>query len=182
MNFIEDASALRERIEAFQLDDPESSLPFTSRLAREQAWTHAFAARVVFEYRRFLYLAMTADHPVTPSEEVDQAWHLHLVYTKNYWHVLCRDILGKELHHQPTLGGQDEGEKFTDWYSRTLASYRAVFHQCPPQDIWPEPELRFAAAGQARWVDVSQFWLLPRPAIFRLACWNTGLRKIFTIR
>ncbi|MEK6230809.1 MAG: hypothetical protein N2A42_03075 [Luteolibacter sp.] len=33
------------------------------------------------EYKRFVALAMLAGHPVTPSEEVDQAWHLHLVYT-----------------------------------------------------------------------------------------------------
>lgn len=173
---------LRERIELFELDEPDASLPFTSRLAREQGWTHAFAARVVMEYRRFIYLAVTAGHPVTPSEAVDQAWHLHLVYTKNYWHVLCRDILGEELHHQPTFGGPGEGAKFSAWYARTLASYQIAFCAQPPADIWPEPERRFAGQGQARWVDCTRFWLLSRPAFCRPAPWRGIFRKLTSPR
>ena len=90
---------LIERIMAFELDDSCAHLPFTARLAREQGWTHVFAGRVVTEYKRFVVLAMLAGHPVTPSEEVDQVWHLHLVYTRSYWQGLCRDVLGRELHH-----------------------------------------------------------------------------------
>lgn len=73
---------LKERILVFELDVPGAQLPFTSRLAGEQGWPHAFAGRVVVEYKRFITLAMLAGHPVTPSEQVDQAWHLHLVYTE----------------------------------------------------------------------------------------------------
>jgi hypothetical protein len=75
--------SLLEKIEAFPLDEPGAALPFTSRLAREQAWSHAFAGRVTHEYLRFIYLAMAAGHPVTPSEQVDQAWHLHLIDTRS---------------------------------------------------------------------------------------------------
>jgi hypothetical protein len=172
-----DFPSLRERIEFFQLDDPESSLPFTSRLAREQGWTHAFAARVVAEYRRFLYLAMVAGHPVTPSEEVDQAWHLHLVYTKSYWQGLCRDVLGRDLHHEPTAGGAAEGEKFVDWYARTLESYRMTFGEPPPAEVWPDPARRFANASAGRWIDSSRFWLVPRPAFTKIRYWKSVFRK-----
>jgi len=158
---------MMRRILAFELDDPCAQLPFTSRLAREQGWTHVFAGRVVEEYKRFIALAMLAGHPVTPSEQVDQAWHLHMVYTKSYWHALCRDILGRELHHSPTTGGPEENGKFTDWYGKTLGSYRRLFGGDPPEDIWPPPEKRFANAGSGRWVDKSDFWLVPKPAFMK---------------
>lgn len=162
-------TSLRERVEAFALDQAGASLPFTSRLAREQGWSHAFAGRVATEYKRFVVLAIEAGHPVTPSVQVDQAWHLHLVYTRSYWQGLCREVLGQDLHHEPTTGGGAETAKFVDWYSRTLESYRRIFREEPPADIWPAPERRFAEAPKARWVDEAKFWLLPKPSwsIFR---------------
>ena len=158
---------LIEDIMSFEFDEPQASLSFTSRLAREQAWTHAFAAQVIHEYQRFIALAMISGHPVTPSEEVDQAWHLHLVYTRSYWHDLCRDTLKKDLHHGPTKGGKNEGEKFHDWYGKTLDSYLRVFGSLPPENIWPSPTDRFADAGAGRWIDSSKFWLLPRPLLWQ---------------
>jgi hypothetical protein len=161
--------SLRERIENFQLDEPGAALPFSSRLAREQGWSHVFAARVIREYKRFLCLAMEAGHPVTPSEEVDQAWHLHLVYTRSYWQRLCGEVLGSDLHHEPTAGGSAEGGKFVDWYARTLASYERIFAEKPPPDIWPAADRRFANSAAGRWVDRSKFWLVPRPGFLARA-------------
>jgi hypothetical protein len=157
--------SLRERVEAFGLDQAGVPLPFTSRLAREQGWTHAFAGRVVTEYKRFIVLAMEAGHPVSPSEPVDQAWHLHLVYTRSYWQDLCREVLGRELHHEPTTGGSAETDKFADWYARTLESYRNVFGEEPPPEIWPAPDRRFAESPQARWIDEATHWVLPKPKL-----------------
>lgn len=156
-------ATLRDRIEAFELDEAGASLPFTSRLAREQGWTHAEAAQVVREYKRFIVLAMEAGHPVTPSEAVDQAWHLHLVYTRSYWQRLCGEVLGRELHHEPTSGGSKEGEKFHDWYSRTLESYERIFGEAAPAEIWPPAVERFHDAGKGRWVDAARHWIIPKP-------------------
>lgn len=157
-------TGLLERIEVFELDLPGAQLPFTSRLAREQGWTHVFAGRVIREYKRFIGLAMAAGHPVSPSEAVDQAWHLHLVYTKSYWHDLCRDLLGKELHHSPTTGGMEESAKFDDWYARTLASYRRIYQDEPPSDIWPSAERRKKETHEGRWIDASRTLAIPIPA------------------
>jgi hypothetical protein len=91
-----------------------------------------------------LFLAGATDHPVAPPDAVDQAWHLHMVYTRSYWDELCGRNARIPLHHGPTRGGQVESEKFTDWYERTLGFYRAWFGEEPPADIWlPEAE-RFA--------------------------------------
>ncbi len=160
-------ATLRERIEAFELDEPGAKLPYTSRLAREQGWSHAYAARVIREYKRFLILAMEASHPVSPSEDVDQAWHLHLVYTRSYWQGLCRDVLGQDLHHEPTSGGSTESAKFDDWYARTLESYRRIFAEEAPADIWPPAADRSHSVSHTRWIDAARYWVIPRPAWLR---------------
>src|SRR5687767_14921571 len=91
---------LRARLEAYSLDEPGAPLAFSARLARENGWTAAYADRVIEEYKRFVLLAISAGHPVTPSEQVDQAWHLHLLYTETYWLHFCPQVLGRPLHHQ----------------------------------------------------------------------------------
>ncbi|MDQ8190188.1 glycine-rich domain-containing protein [Roseibacillus persicicus] len=151
---------LWSRLEAFQLDLPEAALPFSQRLARENQWSQGFAERVMEEYKKFLYLCLEAGHPVTPSDHVDQAWHLHIIYTRSYWHDLCRDTLGQEIHHGPTKGGRKEGEKFKDWYLLTMQSYEREFGQCPPSDIWPNARERFQS--DFRRIDVRDKLILSR--------------------
>lgn len=99
--------ALWARIQAHRLDDPGASLVFSHRLAREQGWSRARTLRCIEEYRRFVMLASVAEHTVVPSEDVDRVWHLHLTYTRDYWNVLCAQVLGFALHHNPTEGGPD---------------------------------------------------------------------------
>ena len=135
----DDERALWQKIEAFPLDEPGVAVNFTARLAKENGWSVARARRAMEEYRRFLFLAMRAGHPVSPPEAVDQAWHLHLLYTRSYWRDLCHGVLGRPLHHEPTEGGFAESGKFRDWYAATLASYARYFGE-PPSDVWPPVE------------------------------------------
>ncbi|MGI4871400.1 MAG: TIGR04222 domain-containing membrane protein [Janthinobacterium lividum] len=150
------------KLEVLDLDGA-AQLSFSRRLARDNGWPPAFAERVVLEYKRFVYLAATCGHPVTPSDEVDQAWHLHLVYTRSYWDELCGQVLGFALHHGPTKGGAAEGQKFEDWYERTRQSYRAAFGTAPPADIWPPAAVRFGEASYFRRVNMRRKWLVPKP-------------------
>ena len=154
---------LMQRLEQFQLDSPEASLPFSARLARENNWTPAYTRRVLAEYKRFAFLAVAAEHPVSPSEDVDQAWHLHLTYSGNYWKTFCPLVLGKALHHEPTQGGDRERDKFDDWYGRTLESYEAFFGEAPPRDIWPTAELRRDEKQDFVRVDRSRNFVIPKP-------------------
>ncbi len=172
MNLTDDP--LWSKLEAFELDVNGDSLTFTRRLARENGWSPDFAGRVVEEYRRFLFLAMRAGHPVTPSDEVDQAWHLHLVYTHSYWDELCGEVLGRPLHHGPTRGGRAEDDKYHEWYEKTLASYKRVFGRTPPADIWPEAGRRFSSEMRWRRVNVAACWLLPKSKVKRVAALLVG--------
>ena len=155
--------ALWQRIRSHALDEPGVSLRFSRRLARDNHWPQELADRVIDEYRRFVFLAMAAGHPVTPSDQVDQAWHLHLLYTREYWGDFT-DLLPRPLHHGPTHGGPAEGRKFADWYSKTLHSYWRLYGEHPPIDIWPPATERFGR--DVRWLRVngSDYWLVPRPA------------------
>jgi uncharacterized protein (TIGR04222 family) len=171
---------LWERIAAFPLDDPGSELTFTSRLARENGWGLPYTRRVVAEYRRFLFLAMAAGHPVTPSDPVDQAWHLHLAYTLSYWDDLCRDLLGRPLHHGPSRGGAQEAAKFLDWYGRTLDSYRRLFGADPPADVWPPAAGNLGREPHFVRVNATTHWIVPRPATILRARVMRSLRAAGT--
>ncbi|MCA9447938.1 MAG: hypothetical protein KC931_12545 [Candidatus Omnitrophica bacterium] len=151
------------KIQEFEIDDPESSLTFSKRLARENEWTHPFALRAIEEYKKFVYLAVISGHPVTPSIEVDQVWHLHLTYTKSYWEDFCGGVLGRPFHHNPTKGGKQEGEKFDKWYNQTLESYRQYFGQEPPADLWPPAEMRFSKSSLIRQVSNRTHWVVRKP-------------------
>ena len=158
-----------ERVETFSIDSNDKTLRFVDRLARENNWSAQFAERVVLEYKRFCILAMKSGHPVTPSEQVDQAWHLHLTYTRSYWDRFCKEALGRPLHHEPTAGGVSENVKFHDWYAKTLSSYCRVFDAQPPADIWPSPEKRFAHAGAWKWINAGRYWVIPKRVVWALA-------------
>lgn len=161
---------LRARLEAFRFDDGPARFGFADRLAKENGWSSEFAHRAMREYLRFMYLAATAGHPVTPSEEVDQVWHLHMIYTRSYWERLCGQLLGQAIHHEPTRGGRAEGEKFVDWYERTKESYRRCFGEAPPGDLWPNVSHRFEDA-YAR-IDRRTHWTIEKRAAKRGTLWS----------
>ncbi|GEP43946.1 glycine-rich domain-containing protein [Brevifollis gellanilyticus] len=165
---------LWSRLQAFELDVTGDALTFTRRLARENDWTHDFARRVAEEYRRFIYLAIRAGHPVTPSDEVDQAWHLHLIYTHSYWDELCTQVLQRPLHHGPTRGGRAEDAKYHDWYAKTLESYARVFGREAPTDIWPDSAQRFSRKIRWQRVNTAAHWLVPKNKTRRLASMAAG--------
>lgn len=127
-----------QQLQAFVLDEPGAPYNFSSRLAKRNRWTHEFALRVVEEYRKFLFLLKAAGHMVTPSTVVDEAWHLHLMYTYSYWEVLCMRIFKEPMHHYPGNGSAEDQEKFAVIYERTLEDYQRFFGE-PPEDIWGKP-------------------------------------------
>jgi len=151
-----------ERISSFRLDDASATFRFSDRLARENGWSRPYTLRVIDEYKKFIFLCCVCPEGITPSDAVDQAWHLHLTFTKSYWVDLCRNTLGKELHHNPTLGGRSEARKFHHFYSSSHARYREYFGAEPPADIWPSHHQRFSDIDFQR-VNRGRFWLLPKP-------------------
>lgn len=135
-------------LEEYEIGPSDAELSFAARLARENLWSREFAERVIDEYKRFCFLAVIAGHEVTPSDAVDQAWHLHLSYSRDYWERFCPEVLGMPLHHGPTAGGGAERDRYFEQYASTLKSYEAVFGP-PPEDIWPDARRRFGRGAYA---------------------------------
>lgn len=152
------ASLLWERVKNYPIDDPHSNLKLSDRLAKEMLWSKDYTLRVIEEYKKFMFLAAVGSQPVTPSLEVDEAWHLHMLYTRDYADF-CR-ILGKFINHGPTRGDVEEDAQFVDWYSRTKESYCGWFHENPPIDIWPPSHVRFRHVHFAK-VDLLKNWVVP---------------------
>jgi len=148
--------ALWEKIEQYPLDKPGVSFPFSAKLAKENEWSAAYGRRTIEEYRRFVFLSCVGGHPVSPSHDVDEVWHLHILYTEDYGRF-CSDVLGRPFHHYPSSGGQSESAKFDDWYARTLTSYRNYFGEQPPIDIWPAPGSQFRKK--------QNYWRVPKPPV-----------------
>lgn len=156
-------SILWNKIRAFELDDPTVALTFTDRLSRENGWSTEFTLRAITEYKKFMFLLCIADHPLTPSDQVDQVWHLHLLYTQSYWIDFCANTLERQIHHGPTEGGESENSKFTDWYEKTKELYTSIFGFDAPKDIWPTSTIRFSEVHFQR-VSLHRNWIIKKPS------------------
>lgn len=174
-------SQLHQRIWAHPFEHTDQARDLTRRLAMEQGWSLQQARQAVVEYRRFCFMACVADHPVTPSEEVDAVWHLHLLHTRDYWEVFCPHVLGRPLHHGPTLGGRQEENRFYEQYAQTLRSYEQWFGGPPPQAWWPSAKERFQPSRNWRWAYLPDVWLVPKPSTWwrHARRWAMSLPRFF---
>jgi len=159
---IPEQELLWQNIQNYSIDKPGVGFKFSDRLARENGWPRNYALRVIEEYKKFIFLCCITPGGVTPSDPVDQAWHLHLTFTQSYWNDLCRDTLGQQIHHNPTKGGQAEAIKFDGYYTHTHQLYTQTFGTIPPADIWHNNKTRFTDINFRR-VNVGRYWLLPKP-------------------
>jgi len=159
-----------ETLKNLAIDDPQAQFKFSDRLARENNWTKQFAMGAIEEYKKFVFLAKHAGHPVTPSIEVDEAWHLHMIYTRSYWNEMCKEI-DFQLHHGPTKGGKAENEKFTDWYTKTKESYKKYFG-APPVEYWPSAQERFTPQNLVK-INTKDFLVFKKPKLAKMfACFS----------
>lgn len=150
------------KISQFNFNDEDNDFKFSDRLARENNWSLDYAKKVIEEYKKFLFLCCITTTGVTPSDQVDQAWHLHLTYTKSYWIELCKNALEKEIHHNPTKGGTSEATKFDSFYSKTKEDYRKIFKVEPPLEIWPNNGNRFSDIHFKR-INTARNWIIKKP-------------------
>ena len=151
------------RIEEFTIDCGDEALGFLDRLSRDNGWTSDYSSRCMDEYKKFLFLASKSNTPVTPSDQVDQVWHLHLIYTRSYWDELCGKTLQKTIHHGPTQGGPAEKEKYWEQYQQTLDLYLDVFGEEAPSDIWPDVAERFQSAERFLRINRNDFLVARKP-------------------
>jgi hypothetical protein len=107
---------------------------FQHNLRKRGDWTDESARRITEMYRKFLYLKALTGKPVTPSEAIDMAWHLHLEFPADY-RALC-DAVGRDIPHRVVFYENELEEA----YVRGRALYEAEFDAPPDRDLWPSRE------------------------------------------
>jgi len=124
---------LWDEIQQFDFDNPPSEYCFSIRLANENYWTKNFTDEAILEYRKFMYMAATSNHMVSPSEIVDAVWHQHLIFTQSYQDFCA--VLGKQIQHVPSTHTREEFSTFKQAKERTRQLYEENFG-APPHNIW----------------------------------------------
>jgi hypothetical protein len=75
------------------------------RLCLEQNCKPDVAIAWLKEVAKFLFSCHQSDSRLTPSEKVDQAWHVFILFTYDY-REFCRLFFGRFIDHYP--GGETE--------------------------------------------------------------------------
>jgi hypothetical protein len=90
-----------------QIEEADFSNIF-NRLTIIERWSKNHAEEAVKQYRRFLFLNKKygSEFTLPPSEDIDHAWHAHILYTNDYFDF-CKKVFGEYLHHRPHQGFSD---------------------------------------------------------------------------
>lgn len=163
--FAEVDHARSERIFAWAEDDPALQRRFRAQLAERTGWSAGRCARAIDEYLRFCAVAARLGGRAVPSAAVDEVWHLHLTWTRDYWDDFCPRRLGLALHHQPARGLPGEREALRQAYADTLHAYAAEFGM-PEADWWPAWSTQHSSRRRSRWARLAAgLGLLPAAAL-----------------
>lgn len=85
------------------MSDRISTIDFSEiafRLRKEKKWNEQRINTAILEYKKFLERAHK-DSSISPSFDVDEVWHAHILHTKQYRDD-CQRIFGYFLDHTPT--------------------------------------------------------------------------------
>src|SRR6478672_10739802 len=66
------------------------------------------------------------DRPLTPTRDIDQIWHLHMLHPRAY-HQDCEAILGEVLDHDGGFGAGDEEPELLRLFEETAGLWEAKF-------------------------------------------------------
>ena len=72
------------------------------RLVKVENWNKSSALIAIEQYKHFIFLKRKYPHhePLPAPTDLDQVWHAHILFTKNY-EQFCIKVFGKFLHHNP---------------------------------------------------------------------------------
>lgn len=91
----------------------------------KQGFSPDRADTAIFHYRQFLFLCAKYDGN-TPTVDVDEAWHNHILFTRQYAGD-CQAVFGEFLHHDPGTGVPGDDARFEQAFQRTKDRIVAEF-------------------------------------------------------
>ncbi len=100
------------------------------RLSEKQNWTAQQAKETVRRYKNFLLLLLKyQDQVLAPAPDIDEAWHNHILFTRQYFRD-CQSIFGDYLHHFPSQNSVPEEKLAMEMaQSRTADLYTKEFKE-----------------------------------------------------
>jgi hypothetical protein len=146
-----------------------SKLPLVLKdLVNQKYCTGEYTDLYLQEYSRFMTLLYFTNTSLTPSEEVDQVWHIHQSLSFEY-EKFCIGVYGKIINHSPTTGGHLEDQKYKAYYFYTIEFYSFIFRETPVIALWPPTELRFSPGYyQGNWISLYRLFTCIARVVFVL--------------
>lgn len=71
-----------------------------ARIMNELNINEIEAKELFGDTKKFLFLSSIADKKISPTIPIDEAWHVFLLYTKDYYDF-CFKFFGHMVHHRP---------------------------------------------------------------------------------
>lgn len=101
------------------------------RVAKEGAVQQSLLDASVQEYRKWMALIAMGNRSMGMiSPEVDEVWHAHILFTRDY-HAFCIAIKGDYIHHEPSTSskpiGAESGERFKQAYKKHFGKLPKVW-------------------------------------------------------
>lgn len=156
--------SLYGQIARFKLDEPDVPWPFSVRLAWQYRWSNTFTHRAIREYKKFIFLIMASEQPLSPATVIDRVWHHHILYTQSYWNDFCGQLLKRQIHHNPGRGIESDATSYYHQCAQAITLYQQYFNAPPPTDIWNEPQ-RQVESLDYQWVNRAGHWVIPKPKL-----------------
>ena len=117
-------------------------------LVQRDGYSPTKAAELAEEYRKYLALVGTGLQPV-PSKKVDDAWHAHILNTKNYA-ADTQALFGHFLHHEPAnlllneQGLQEQKSSMDNMFVSTKMQI-CDFYGRVNEDAWAKEDVALCA-------------------------------------
>lgn len=101
------------------------------KLLESGVLSEELADEALEEYRKFMMLLRLGYRNLPMcSPEVDEVWHLHILFTRDYAEF-CERIFGRFVHHEPALGHSlSDDEQIRAFYD----AYKKQFGILP--ELW----------------------------------------------
>lgn len=71
------------------------------RMIIKHGWSEEKTDDAIAAYRKFLYLTQVFEESLSPTSEIDEIWHEHILHTNKYA-IDCHKTFGRFLDHFPT--------------------------------------------------------------------------------
>jgi len=116
-------------------------------LMKNNNWDLQYTEKVIIEYLKFMCVASKVD-VVVPSIAIDEAWHTHILNTRDYMNF-CLENYGTIIHHTPS----PVNDELINQFDETKTTYEKMFGTVPSSDVWSSNALGKSCSGDKQQPD-----------------------------